>query len=302
MAMNVAMIGAPFALGQSRDGVVRAPQALREAGLTRIISDELGLTLLDQGDLVLPTRADTPDEVSDGIRNALAVAKACSVIARDVESLAREGAFCLTLGGDHSIGMGTIAGVLAARPDVGVIWVDAHGDFNTPETSPSGNFHGMPLGVLAGADSPAIRKYDFPVARIDPTRVALIGARDLDKGERNLLLAKGVHVYTMTDIDREGIGTVMAQCLAALRAAGADSLHVSFDIDAVDPAEAPGTGTRVRGGLTYREAHYVVEALAVSGRLGSMDMVELNPELDTDNKTTELCAELIASALGRRIL
>ncbi len=315
---KVAIIGAPLALGQSLTGVSTAPQALRQGGLREAIT-ELGCTVTDNGDLIWDEASLTKSSsgsaataVVTRVRNAQAVGQACQKIAREVEKSARQGAgetpagFTLTLGGDHSIALGSISGILRARPETALVWVDAHGDFNTPGTSPSGNLHGMPLAALLGYTAPALPGFEWlqegPNApRLTPDRVALVGVRSLDKAERELLREAGVHVYTMATIDRYGIGPVMERAINSVNPEGQLDFHVSFDIDAMDPHEAPGTGTKSRGGLTYREGHTILEMLAATGKLNSMDLVEINPELDQDDMTISLGIELVCSALGKAI-
>lgn len=229
----------------------------------------------------------------------------CKTVAEAQFAAASEGKFCLTVGGDHSIGIGTVAGILKARPNLGVVWVDAHADINTPATSPSGNIHGMPIGFLMKkcdvTKVPGLGWLtDYP--RLDPSQVCYVGLRDIDAGERKLIRESGIKTFTMQDIDRYGIGKVMEMVLHHLRGR---PLHLSFDIDACDPALAPATGTVVRGGLTYREANYVAEATAETSMLGSMDMVEVNPHLSVGkgaDETAQLGLVLTASALGSRIL
>ena len=236
--------------------------------------------------------------------------EACEDIARFAEESNREGAFTLTLGGDHSVAIGSIGGALLARPELGVIWVDAHGDFNTPETSPSGNIHGMPLAFLSGLMVPyKLPSFDWLKNHLKPEQLVLIGIRSIDPEERKLMKDWGASVFTMTEIDRFGIGGVMEQAKAILFKNGDRPLHLSYDIDAVDPHFAPSTGTKVRGGLSYREAHFVAESVAETGALVGMDLVEINPRLgyvdpahrEERNVTIEVGLELIASALGKRI-
>jgi arginase len=325
---RVALVGAPLALGQSLPGVGLAPQALRQAGLAEAIK-ELGYEVIDTGDLVLPSaeieevrphpfaalhhEEGSSVALVSRVKHSYEVGQACRLIAQEVEQFAGLGdqqhhdCFILTLGGDHSIALGSITGVLRARPDTALIWVDAHGDFNTPETSPSGNLHGMPLATLLNYTQLELPGFDWlheipnvhPL--LTPERVALVGVRSLDKAERDLLRQAGVHVYSMATIDRYGIGSVMERAMVAVNPEGKLNYHVSFDIDAMDPREAPGTGTRARGGLTYREGHTILEMLAGTGKLGSMDLVEINPELDQDNITVSLGIELVTSALGKEI-
>ncbi len=305
--MQVTVLGAPLALGQSHRGVGLAPQALRDVGLAAVIA-ELGHELHDLQDLVLPTHEMVGAEpilhdTTRRLRYGPQIGDACRRICEGVEEAAKNlDTFVLTLGGDHSMALGSIQGILKARPNFSLIWVDAHGDFNTPETSPSGNLHGMPLAALTGYVKTGLPNFEWLERgpHLDPKRVALLGIRSLDTGEKRMLHEAGISVFTMKEIDRYGIGRVMEQVLEVVEA-DKRPLHVSFDIDSMDPSEAPGTGTRVRGGLTYREAHYILETLSDTQRLGSMDLAEINPVLDCNNQTSILGLELIASALGKAI-
>ena len=225
---------------------------------------------------------------------------ASTLLAERVADAIEQGALPLTLGGDHSIALGSIAGAAMARKPLGVVWFDAHGDFNTTETSPSGNVHGMILAALCGLGDERLVSVGGPGASIDPKRLVIVGARDLDSGERDLLHSAGVRVLTMSDIDRRGMEAVTREALD-IALDGAAGLHVSFDIDVVDPSEAPGVGTPVHGGITYREAHLAMEMVAETGRLTSLDLVEVNPILDLHNQTAILATELALSAVGKRI-
>jgi len=233
------------------------------------------------------------------------VAATCGEIFERVWATVEAGAVPLTLGGDHSIAVGSIAAVAAANRKqngrIGVLWIDAHADINTPETSPSGNVHGMPLAALLGYGPPALVEIGGPGAKVLAQNVALVGLRDLDDGEKALVRRSGVRAYTMTDIDRRGISAVLAEALAHVQD-GTTGVHVSFDVDGLDPEIAPGVGTTVRGGLSYRESHLAMEMVAESGRLLGFDLVEVNPILDTRNATAELGCELILSAFGKSIL
>lgn len=307
---RVGLVGAPLALGQTMAGVGLAPQALRQAGLLQAIT-ELGYVVEDKGDLAfteeevsptLPQTGASATGVLSRVKHAQAVGQACRQLAEIIEQIAGGEDFVLTLGGDHSVALGSIAGLWRARPETALIWVDAHGDFNTPETSLSGNLHGMPLAALLGQLTPGLPGFEWlQGTSVSPERVALVGVRSLDEAERQLLKATGVQVYTMSAIDRYGIGPIMERAMAAVNPTGTLGYHLSFDIDAIDPQEAPGTGTTARGGLTYREGHTIVEMLAASGKLGSMDLVEINPELDRNDLTISLGLELITSALGKAI-
>jgi arginase len=218
-------------------------------------------------------------------------------VVREVES---KGAMPLVLGGDHSIALGTLGGMASARGPGGVLWIDAHGDVNRPETTPTGNVHGMPLAAVLGLAGPEFESDAWPIPAVDPGRVALVGVRQLDEGERQLLREQNSCVYTMSDIDRLGVEKVVHDALEHV--AGPNFVHVSLDMDVVDPDAAPGVGTPVPGGLSYREAHLACELIAESGLMESLEVVEVNPILDRENQTAQLAVELVASALGARIL
>jgi arginase len=209
--------------------------------------------------------------------------------------------FPLILGGDHSIGLGSITGVTRVYKDISVIWIDAHADFNTEDTTPSGNIHGMILAALAGIGNSRLTGIGGWAPKLDPQKIIIVGARSLDFGERELLRSHHVHVFTMSDIDQRGISNVMSEALSIAEKAS-DGIHLSLDMDALDPVHAPGVGTPVRGGLTYREAHMIMELIADSGRLIGMDVVEVNPILDRENATALLAVELVMSALGKKII
>jgi arginase len=227
------------------------------------------------------------------------VRAACEIVYETGRTAISEGHLPIFLGGDHSIAVGTVGGVTETG-DVGLLWIDAHGDFNTPDTSPSGNLHGMPLAALMGLGDPALVNLGRPGAKLRPSRVILIGIRDLDPQERLLLRKSGVGVYTMREIDERGIAAVAHEAIRRLSHVA--RLHISLDMDSLDPLDAPGVGTPVTGGLTYREAHLLMEIIADSGKVGSLDVVEINTILDHRNKTAEMAVELVASLLGQRIL
>src|SRR6476646_2176322 len=283
---EVAVIGAPLDLGAGRRGVDMGPSAIRYAELEQQLADKLGVQVTDAGNVISPVVE--PTEMGDGHAR----------LGAEVDG---RGAFPLVLGGDHSVALGSLVGMAQARGGPGgVVWIDAHGDLNTPETSPSGNVHGMVLAAALGRAGDAFRRDGWPLPAVVPGKVALVGVRSLDDGERELLQTLGAKVFTMSEIDRIGVEPCMREALA--HAAGAAFLHVSFDMDVVDPDQAPGVGTPVKGGLSYREAHLVMETVAESGLLDSLDVVEVNPILDRENATGELAVELVASALGARIL
>jgi arginase len=292
----VAVIGAALDLGQGRRGVDMGPSAIRYAELNARLR-ELGLDVDDWGDVDSPV----PETTQHGSANARyleQIKHVCAQIAGLVSDAAERKHIPLTLGGDHSIAMGTLGGMAKARGPGAALWIDAHGDLNRPATSPSGNVHGMPLAAALGVAGPEFDTDAYPVPSV--TRVALVGVRSLDPGERELIRELDVRAFTMSEIDKLGVERVLREALAYL--AGEPFLHVSLDLDAVDPMFAPGVGTPVRGGLSYREAHLALELVSESGLLDSMDVVEVNPILDRENETGKLAVELVASALGARIL
>ncbi|HEX8995244.1 MAG TPA: arginase [Ktedonobacterales bacterium] len=299
--MDITLISVPMDLGADRRGVDMGPSAIRYADIVEKLR-ALGHTVTSAPPIpVAEPEASAPHADGEGHAKHLApIISATSLLAEKVAEVINAGALPITLGGDHSIGLGSIAGAASARKPLGVIWFDAHADFNTTATSPSGNVHGMILAALAGLGDPQLIAVGGPGAKVDPKRVVIVGARDLDPGERRLLREAGVHVLTMSDIDRRGMEAVTREALD-LALDGAEGLHVSFDLDVVDPSEAPGVGTPVHGGITYREAHLAMEIVAESGRLTSLDMVEVNPILDHLNQTAILATELALSAVGKRI-
>jgi arginase len=294
----VAVIGAALDLGAGRRGVDMGPSAIRYAGLAQRLA-QLGRESVDWGNV----ETAVPESVGVGderVRFLSEIKAACELVARLVSRALDEGYLPLVLGGDHSVALGTLGGLAHARGRGGVLWIDAHGDLNRPETSPSGNVHGMPLAAALGLAGPAFESPAWPTPSVDVDRVAIVGARELDDGERRLLGELGVRVFTMSELDRVGIEPVMREALE--RISGPGFVHVSLDMDALDPEIAPGVGTPVRGGLSYREAHLALELVAESGVAGSLEVVEVNPILDRVNETAALAVELVASALGKRIL
>lgn len=300
---TIHIIGVPMDLGSGRRGVDMGPSAIRIAGLGHELR-ALGHTVIDEGDIDL--RNVEQLRVGDPHARYLAeITHANRILAEKVRRVIRKGHFPLVLGGDHSIAAGTVSGIAAfARSrgrNVGVLWVDAHSDINTPSTSPSGNVHGMPLAALLGLGPRALGSLGGRFRKVDPEQVAMVGIRSVDEGERAHLRRLGVHVYTMADVDRHGIHVVMEKAIEDVTR-DTDYLHVSFDLDAVDPSLAPGVGTPVKGGLDYREAHLVMESLASSGAMSSLEMVEVNPILDDRNRSAEFAVELVQSAFGKQIL
>ena len=301
--MIIHVLGVPMDLGSGRRGVDMGPSAIRIAGVGERLA-ELGHKVIDEGDVVIKNMEEL--KVGDTRARYLPeIGRASAVIARKVERIMAAGHFPLVLGGDHSIAIGTVSGIAAfARSQtkkIGLLWVDAHGDINTPDTSPSGNIHGMPLAVILGYGAQELTSVAGSFPKVDPSNVALVGIRSLDAGEKKRLKETGVQVHTMSDIDRHGVHRVMKKALAAVTN-DTDFVHVSVDLDAVDPAVAPGVGTPVKGGLDYREAHLIMEVIADAGVMTSLEMVEVNPILDTGNASAEFAVELVQSAFGKKIL
>jgi arginase len=295
---NLAIIGAALDLGAGRRGVDMGPSAIRYAGLDDRLRT-LGFSVADLGNVEVAI-AEAASEGDPQARFLDEIKDANARIAGLVGESAERGAAPVVLGGDHSLAIGTLGGLAAQHGAGGVIWFDAHGDLNIPETSPSGNVHGMPLAAALGLATETFASDAWPLPALDPEHVALVGIRSLDEGERELVHELGVAVYTMSDLDRRGVEPVLAEALD--RVSGASFVHVSLDMDVVDPEVAPGVGTPVRGGLSYREAHLAMELVAEWGEFGSFEVVEVNPILDRENATGKLAVDLTASAFGERIL
>ena len=274
------------------------PSAIRYAGLEAKITG-LGLEVVDRGNV--ETAVAEATTVGDERARFLPQIKAtCRRIAELVSAASRDGSVPVVLGGDHSVALGTLAGLREVHGEGGAIWIDAHGDLNSPDTSPTGNVHGMALAAALGLAGERFSEEGWGLPALAPGRVALVGVRSLDDGERSLLRDLDTLVFTMSDVDRLGLEPAVREALAHV--AGPGFLHVSLDMDAIDPEVAPGVGTPVRGGLSYREAHLAMELVAESGLASSLDVVEVNPILDRENETGKLAVELVASALGARIL
>lgn len=301
MDRAVKLVGVPMDLGADRRGVDMGPSALRYGGLAEDI-ESLGLSCVDDGDLNVPRpeqREPDSGEFGDAAKYLTETRTVCERLADRVAAIRADGEFPLVLGGDHSIGIGTANGV--ADAPTGVLWFDAHADLNTPETTPSGNVHGMVLAALLGEGIFADREWAH-APQIDPSDIAIVGLRSVDGAEREYLQNSDLHTYTMTDIDERGISAVVREALSAVTV-DADQLHVSLDLDFLDPSEAPGVGTPVRGGVSYREGHTAMELVAEHhSALCGLELVEVNPILDESNRTAELACELAASALGDRVL
>ncbi len=296
MAQIVEIIGIPIDLGQSQRGVDLGPGALRYAGLVARL-ERLGFEVRDMGNLAVPVRDAVRSERDTRYRDT--IRKVCEAAYLAGQHAVERGHFPLFLGGDHSLAIGTIGGITHQAP-AGVIWIDAHGDFNTDLTSSTGNIHGMTLAVLLGAGYADLVEVGRPGAKLEPSDVVIVGVRELDAGERQRLAASGITVYTMRDIDERGMGHVAKEVLETL--AHQKRLHVSLDIDALDPQLSPGAGTLVPGGLTYREAQLLMEIIADDQRLTSLDLVEVNPILDERNRTAQIAVDLTASLFGQRII
>jgi len=303
MPTAVHLIGVSLDLGGNRRGVDMGPSAFRIAGLAERLSG-LGLPVVDEGDLVAPI----PEIKSLGAprkKYIREIARLCERLYKTSLGVLEKGGLPLVLGGDHSLAAGSVAATAEfMRRDgksLGLIWVDAHGDMNTPASSGSGNVHGMPLASLLGPEPAELSRIGGFSPKVTPDHTVLIGIRNLDDREKELMRESGVHVFTMKDIDRSGIAAVVEQALS-LAGNGTAGIHVSFDLDVCDPTIAPGVGTPVKGGLDYREAHMVMEMVADSGLLRALDLVEVNPILDDRNTTAQLGAELASSALGQKII
>ena len=296
---SIAVIGAALDLGAGRRGVDMGPSAIRYAGLAERLAS-LGHEVIDCGNVPADI-AEATDHGDDNARFLRQIKATCERLAEVVRSNVEKGRFPLVLGGDHSVALGSLGGIAAGSPGPGgVLWIDAHGDLNRPETTPSGNVHGMVLAATLGLAGPAFESEAWPSPSVDRTRVALVGTRSLEQAERDFVREHGVRVWTMSTIDQLGVERVMREALDHV--AGDNFTHVSFDVDVLDPDIAPGVGTAVRGGLNYREAHLALELVADANVLTSMDVVEVNPVLDVANQTGKLAVELVASALGARIL
>lgn len=297
---HATIIGVPLDYGASKRGASGGPAAVRRANLVEGL-EALDLEIADAGDLAVPK---VVPSAKGKLKNAPAILKVCSELEKNAYEAAAHGSTPIVLGGDHSLAVGSVSGVSRAYRDkgrkIGLIWVDAHADMNTPETSPTGNVHGMPLAHLLGMGHKDFAKLGGFSPKIDPRNMVLIGIRDVDRAEAVNIRKSGIRVFSMQEIDRYGMGVVTEQAID-MASDGTAGFHVSFDIDSVDPGNAPGTGTIKRGGLTYRESHLFMELVADSERMVGLDLVEVNPLEDTQNATAVLASELICSAMGKNI-
>ncbi|WP_153723080.1 arginase [Sporosarcina cascadiensis] len=298
--LNISMIGVPLDFGQSRRGVDMGPSAIRYAGAAERLKD-LGCRVTDEGNIAISAVQENHC-FDSGLKNLQEVTSATEELAAAVSRIVKEKRFPLVLGGDHSIAIGTLAGLAAHYQNLGVIWYDAHADLNTSETSPSGNIHGMPLAVSIGLGHENLVNVHHEGAKVDPRNIVIIGARALDPGERKLIKEKGVKVFTMHEIDRYGMTAVIQQTLDYLASRQVDGVHLSLDLDGLDPLYAPGVGTPVPGGITYRESHLAMELLEDAGVITSAEFVEVNPILDKYNKTADVAVGLMGSLFGEKLL
>ena len=300
---TVAILGVPLGYGASMAGVDIGPAALRVARLQQRI-ERLGYSVRDLGDMRLQRPHTIPQE-GEKLKYLREISNACEQLANEVEAILEADQLPLVIGGDHSIAMGSFAGATAyfkqREQTLGLIWFDAHADINTPETTPSGNIHGMPLAALLGYGAPELTNVAGFAPKLDPRLCVHVGARDIDPGERELIARTGLRFVTMREIDERGMSACMDDAIK-IASRGSAGYAVTFDVDVLDPGDAPGSGTLVRGGLTYREAHLGMEKIAEAGGMRYLEMVEINTALDVNNKTAELGVELILSALGKTIL
>ena len=300
---TVGIVGVPLAFGQGMLGVELGPSAIRVAGLASAIAS-LGYEVNDRGDLRVDRPRTYPRE-GEKLKYLNEVFATCSALAIEAETIVDAGEIPLTLGGDHSIAIGSLSGITKAYrkhdQTLGLIYLDAHADMNTEETSPSGNIHGMPLAVLLGYGAPELVAIGGQGPKFEINACAHVGARDLDPGERTLIRETGMRFFTMRQIDDRGLSVCIDEAIA-IASRGTAGFAVTFDVDVLDPGDAPGSGTLVRGGFTYREAHLAMEKIAESGQMRSLEVVEVNTALDVNNRTAELAVELILSALGKTIL
>lgn len=297
---KLSIIGVPMDLGQTRRGVDMGPSAIRYAGVIERI-ENIGYSVEDKGNIEIALAERVHSDENTNLKNLKAVADASERLAQTVSDVITNKRFPLVLGGDHSIAIGTLAGVSHHYKNLGVIWYDAHGDLNTADTSPSGNIHGMPLAASIGIGDDGLTRIGGYTPKVKPENIVIIGARSLDEGEKELIKEKGIKVYTMHEIDRMGMTKVMEETILYLRDK-TDGVHLSLDLDGLDPHDAPGVGTPVIGGISYRESHLAMEMLAESQLITSAEFVEVNPILDERNKTATVAVALMGSLLGEKLV
>ncbi|MEI7672664.1 MAG: arginase [Deltaproteobacteria bacterium] len=300
--MKIHILGVPMDLGAGRRGVDMGPSAIRIAGVSEKLQS-MGHTIIEEGDI--STKIPEQQKVENPkLKYLPEIVRACTLLADKMEKILAGGGFPLVLGGDHSLSIGTITGVSnycrKKKKKLGVIWVDAHGDMNTDVTSPSGNIHGMPLAALIGLGAPELTSIGGDEQKLDPKNLVMIAIRELDAGEKAVIRKKNITIFTMEDIDTHGMAVIISKALKKLK--GVDFIHISFDLDAVDPKECPGVGTPVKGGLAYREAHLIMETLSQKHRMHSLEVVETNPILDDRNRSAEFAVELMQSGFGKKII
>lgn len=298
--LTMSIIGVPLDHGQSRRGVNMGPSAIRYAGAVERL-EAIGHDVTDEGDIQVDVAKRTELNTSH-LKNVNEIIKANTNLAQKVEAVVKAGSFPLVLGGDHSIAIGTLAGLATSYNNLGVIWYDAHADMNTSETSPSGNIHGMPLAVCIGLGDDRLVNLHTDGQKVKPENIVIIGARDVDPGERLLIKERGIKVYTMHEIDKNGMSSVMRDAIAYLQSREVDGVHLSLDLDGLDPLYTPGVGTPVPGGISYRESHLAMEMLEESGLITSAEFVEVNPILDVENKTADVAVGLMGSLFGEKLL
>lgn len=298
--LNISLIGVPMDLGQNRRGVDMGPSAIRYAGVVERL-EEIGHTVTDEGDIQIAA-AEKTAPTNTNLRNLKEVTDASTTLANKIHDVMENGQFPLILGGDHSIAIGTLAGLGDRYENLGVIWYDAHADLNTGDTSPSGNIHGMPLAVSIGLGNEQLVNIRGFAPKIKPENVVIIGARSIDPGERELIKEKGIKVFTMHDIDKLGMTEVMDKAMWYLKDREVDGVHLSLDLDGIDPIYTPGVGTPVPGGISYRESHLAMEMLYSADIITSAEFVEVNPILDEKNKTADVAVALMGSLFGEKLL
>ncbi|AQU77951.1 MULTISPECIES: arginase [Planococcus] len=299
--LTISIIGVPMDHGQNRRGVDMGPSAIRYAGVVDRI-EELGHTVTDEGDIQIG-QADGSVDTSTNLRNLKAITEATETLGDKVFEVAQAGNFPLVLGGDHSIAIGTLAGISERHENLGVIWYDAHADMNTSDTSPSGNIHGMPLAASFGHGHEKLTNIRGYSPKVKPENIVIIGARSVDPGERELIKEHGIRVYSMHEIDKMGMHAVIEDSIRYLKEERkTDAVHLSLDLDGIDPMYTPGVGTPVPGGISYRESHLAMEMLYDADIITSAEFVEVNPILDEKNKTADVAVALIGSLFGEKLL